>query len=229
MKTPESLLEATRLFVTVDDAHTYLASLRWPDGRVPCPSCGCTENYYLATQRRWKCKACKRQFSVKVGTIFEDSPIGLDKWLLGVWLITNAKNGISSCELARDLEVTQKTAWFMLHRIRLSMQTGNFEKLSGTVEIDETYVGGENRNRHKNKKRAVGFGGKAIVVGFLERGGKCAGACCAQRDPANASRTNSGYRDSRLEGLYRRAAFVQQTERRLPARNDKSLRGVCSR
>lgn len=176
MKHPESLIEATRLFSTPEKAHEYLKSLRWPDGVVGCPTCGNTEHYYLATQKRWKCKACKRQFSVKVGTIFEDSPISLDKWLIAVWLIVNAKNGISSCELSRSLEVTQKTAWFMLHRIRLAMQMGTFEKLSGEVEVDESYIGGKARNMHHGPRRRLhskgGGMGKAIAMGFLERGGR---------------------------------------------------------
>jgi len=139
---PQSLLEATRMFSTPEKAHAYLAKLRWPDGRIGCPSCGCIENYYLATQHRWKCKACKRQFSVKVGTIFEDSPISLDKWLIALWLIVNCKNGISSYELARGIGVTQKSAWFMNHRIRLALQAGSFDKISGEVQVDETLIGG---------------------------------------------------------------------------------------
>lgn len=176
MKTPQSLLEATRLFSDADKAHEYLAKLRWPDGVVPCPKCGKQEHYWLANQRRWKCKSCKKQFSVKVGTIFEDSPLGLDKWLVAVWLITNAKNGISSCEISRALEVTQKTAWFMLHRIRLAMRQGSFEKLVDDVEADETYIGGKARNMHKHvreeKITGRGVAGKAIVLGVLERDGQ---------------------------------------------------------
>ena len=176
MKTPQSLLEASRMFSNPDTAHEYFRHMRWPDGVVPCPDCGCKECYYLATQKRWKCKECRRQFSVKVGTIFEKSPLGLDKWLLALWLITNAKNGISSCEVARSLEVTQKTAWFMLHRIRYAMQTGSLE-LKDHVEVDETYIGGKARNMHvsKRKEKIKGTGGagsgKAVVVGMLERGG----------------------------------------------------------
>lgn len=176
MRDPQSLLEATRLFSDKDAAHAYLRDLRWPDGFVPCPACGCTENWFLAKQLRWKCKLCKKQFSVKVGTIFEDSPLGLDKWLIAVWLITNAKNGISSCEIARSLEVTQKTAWFMLHRIRLAMQNGSIEKLADDVEVDETYIGGKARNMHKQirERKITGTGGKdkAVVMGMLERGGQ---------------------------------------------------------
>ena len=131
---------------------------------------------FLATRRIWKCRDCAKQFSVKVGTIFEDSALGLDKWLPAFWMIVNAKNGISSCEFARALGVTQKTAWFMLHRIRLAMQNGSMDKLSGEVEADETYIGGKARNMHvTNKQQArtgTGGTGKEIVMGLLERGGK---------------------------------------------------------
>jgi hypothetical protein len=132
---------------------------------------------YLAKQQRWQCskKHPKRQFSVKVGTIFEDSPIPLEKWLPAVWLLANCKNGVSSYEVGRDLDVTQKTAWFMLHRIRRAMQQGSFEKLSGQIEADETYIGGLARNMHKDKKAkkitGTGGSGKAIVMGLLERHG----------------------------------------------------------
>jgi transposase-like protein len=176
VNTPKSLLEATRLFSNPETAHAYLRDLRWPDGVIPCPTCGNTSHYYLANQRRWKCKVCKKQFSVKVGTIFEDSPLPLDKWLLAVWLITNAKNGISSCEIHRALEVTQKTAWFMLHRIRLAMQNGSLDKLADEVEVDETYIGGKSRNMHKSvrakKITGSGMNDKAAVFGMLERGGE---------------------------------------------------------
>ena len=138
---PSSLLEAIRYFSDLDVANDFVAQLRWPDGPF-CPRCGCTEYSYVSTRRLWKCKGCKKQYSVKVGTIFEDSPIGLEKWLPAVWLLTVCKNGISSYELHRALGVTQKTAWFMLHRIRKAMQTGSFMKLSGEVEVDETFIGG---------------------------------------------------------------------------------------
>lgn len=117
----------------------------------------------------WKGRACKKQFSVKVGTIFENSPIGLDKWLAAIWMIANCKNGVSSYEIHRSIGVTQKTAWFMMHRIRLAMQTGSFEKLSGEVEVDETYIGGLARNMHKSKRAekitGTGTSGKVAVMG----------------------------------------------------------------
>src|SRR3954467_13156135 len=172
---PETLLEAIRYFADRDVANDFVASLRWPDGPV-CPGCGGVEYSYLTTRRLWKCKECKKQTSVKVGTIFEDSALGLDKWLPAVWLIANSKNGISSHELARALGITQKSAWFMLHRIRLAMQTGSFDKLDGEVEVDETYIGGKARNMHKSvrdRKTAEGWGtGKAIAFGMRQRGGE---------------------------------------------------------
>jgi transposase-like protein len=148
----------------------------WANG-VVCLTCGSDKVSFLKNQLRWQCSVhhTKRQFSVKVGTIFEDSPIGLDKWLAAMWLILNAKNGISSCEIARALGVTQKTAWFMLHRIRLAQQGKHGGKLSGEVEIDESMIGGKSRNMHKAKRARVitGTGGKdkTVVMGMLERGG----------------------------------------------------------
>lgn len=146
---PQPLLEAIRYFSDPDVCLEFVANLRWPNGAA-CPTCGSTEVRFLATRRTWECKSKhpKKQFSVRVGTIFEDSPIGLDKWLAAVWMIANDKNGISSYEVARGIGVTQKSAWFMLHRIRLAMQTGTFEKLSGEVEADETLVGGKAKNMH---------------------------------------------------------------------------------
>ena len=171
---PTTLIEAIRYFSDLDVATDFVAELRWPNGPV-CPRCEGTEHSYLTTRRVWKCKGCKKQFSVKVGTVFEDSPLGLDKWLPAVWLIANSKNGISSHELGRALGVTQKSAWFILHRIRLAMQTGTFEKLSGTVEVDETFIGGKARNMHARvrKQRITGTGGKdkSAVLGMIERGG----------------------------------------------------------
>src|SRR5277367_2394602 len=132
-KTPTSLQEAMIHFADEQVCIDTVAQLRWPNGPA-CPTPDCEAAiYYMPSQRRYKCRTCKKQFSIKVGTIFEDSPIGLDKWLPAAWLIINCKNGVSSYEIARDLGVTQKTAWFMLHRIRLAMQCGTFEKLSGVV------------------------------------------------------------------------------------------------
>jgi transposase-like protein len=172
---PTNLIGAVRYFADRDVATEFVAKLRWPDGPV-CPRCDGREHSYLSTRRIWKCKSCKKQFSVKLGTIFEDSPLGLDKWLPAVWLIANSKNGISSHELGRALGITQKSAWFMLHRIRLAMQTGTFSKFSGEVEVDETFIGGRARNMHGRvrKQRITGTGGmnKTAVLGMIERGGK---------------------------------------------------------
>ena len=170
---PQTLLQAVRYFADIDVATTYFADIRWPQGPV-CPKCAGLDHSYLTTRRVWKCKACKKQFSVKVGTIFEDSPLGLDKWLPAVWLAANSKNGISSYELGRALGITQTSAWFMLHRIRLAMQTGSFDKLDGEVEVDETLIGGKARNMHKHvrARKITGTGGKdkTAVVGTLKRG-----------------------------------------------------------
>ena len=174
---PQNLTDAIRYFSDEDRCIAYMVSRRWPDGIVKCPICGSAKVHYLANQRRWKCSNGhdRRQFSVKVGTIFEDSPLSLTKWLPAVWLIGNCKNGISSCEVARDLHVCQKTAWFMLHRIRFAMQRGTFEKMggSGPVEADETMIGGLARFMHKDKKAVkitgTGGAGKELVVGLLDR------------------------------------------------------------
>lgn len=174
MDKPQTLQQAILHFGDKDIAHRYLVDLRWSDGIV-CPHCQSNEQHsYTTTRRVWRCKVCRKEFSVKVGTIFESSPISLCKWLPAVWMIANAKNGISSCEIARALGVTQKTAWFMLHRIRTAMQSGTFEKLSGEIEADETYIGGKIENMHewdKLRKGVQGRGsvGKAIVFGLLER------------------------------------------------------------
>jgi transposase-like protein len=180
MKAPTTLQEAIVYFADADNCLGYMVAHRWPNG-VVCPTCGRTDVSFLATQRKWQCKSAhaKRQFSAKVGTIFEESPLGLEKWLPAVWLITGAKNGISSCEVARSLGVTQKTAWFMLHRIRLAMQSGSLLKLGGgggVVEADESFIGGKSRNMHKNvrARRITKTGGadKAMAFGILERGGQ---------------------------------------------------------
>jgi transposase-like protein len=170
---PKTLKECISYFADAERAHKFLMLMRWPDGVVKCPTCGSKEVSYLTTRRVWKCKHehAQRQFSVKVGTVMEDSPIKLDNWLCAFWLIANAKNGISSYELARAIGVTQKTAWFMLHRVRLAMHVAEpIEKLTGTVEADETFIGARARNLHKNKKTGkTGTVGKTAVFGLLER------------------------------------------------------------
>jgi transposase-like protein len=165
MKYPETLIEAARYFSNPGVCIEHIAALRWPNG-VVCPTCGRVDVSYLETQKRWQCKSrhAKRQFSVKVGTIFEDSPLGLDKWLPAVWMIINAKNGVSSYEISRALGVTQKTAWFMDHRIRAAMEYGSFDKkLDSPVEADETYIGGKTR---EDKGR---FNNKTAIVGVVEK------------------------------------------------------------
>ena len=170
---PKTLLEAVRYFSDPDTALGCMVAIRWPDG-ISCPRCESTEYSFVKTRRIWICKGCKKHFSVKIGTIMEDSPIGLDKWLSAIWLIVNAKNGISSYEIHRSIGVTQKSAWFMLHRIRKAMQTGTFNKLSGSVEVDETYIGGKARNMHFSKRKNLGARdtGKVAVMGLLERHGE---------------------------------------------------------
>ena len=183
---PKTLQQAIIYFSEPQNCLDYLVARRWPDG-VICPTCGRDDVRFLVNQRKWQCKSVhkQRQFSAKVGTIFEDSPLGLDKWLAAVWMVVNNKNGKSSYEMARDLGVTQKSAWFMEHRIRLAMQTGSFLKqLQGQVEVDETYIGGKARNMHRSKlgKRVAEFAtpytgrnqniGKVAVMGLLERHGE---------------------------------------------------------
>lgn len=185
-ETPKTLQEAIIYFGNIDNCLAYLVARRWPDG-VTCPTCGRDDVKFLANQKKWQCKSVhpRRQFSAKVGTIFEDSPLGLDKWLTAVWLITSCKNGISSYEVSRALGVTQKSAWFMVHRIRLAMQTGSFaKKLCGQVEVDETFIGGKARNMHRSvvARRVAEFAtpltgrnqniGKVAVMGLLERHGE---------------------------------------------------------
>jgi hypothetical protein len=172
---PTSLVEAVRYFADQDVCLNLLVSLRWPNG-VICPTCGSREVSFLSTRRLWKCKQQhpQQQFSIKRGSIFEDSPLSLDKWLVALWLVVNCKNGVSSYEVARDLQVTQQTAWFMLHRLRLVMQNGAFEKMSGQVEADETLIGGKARFMHKARKERIlkhgrGSAGKTVVMGLLER------------------------------------------------------------
>jgi transposase-like protein len=178
MDSKTTLRDAILYFADFEHCRQFMMELRWPDGVVKCPHCGSERVTWLAKARVWKCYGNHPQprFSLKTGTIFEDSPISLEKWLPATWLVTNCKNGISSYEVHRGLGVTQKTAWFMLHRIRLAMQDGNFNKLGGEVEVDETFIGGKARNMYRAKREAkiTGTGGKAkeVVFGMVERGGK---------------------------------------------------------
>lgn len=182
VKQPKTLQEAILYFGDCQNCHDYMVNLRWPDGEVACPHCGSNDVDYLPSAKVFKCFSkpahAKAKFSLKVGTIFEDSPMGLDKWLPVMWMVVNCKNGVSSWEIHRSMGVSQKTAWFMLQRCRLAMQdelTGG--KLSGEIEVDETFIGGKARNMHKNDRRRQnlkggGSAGKAIVLGILEREGK---------------------------------------------------------
>lgn len=180
---PKTLMEAVRYFADADRTLATMVALRWPDG-VHCPTCGRTDVRFIATRRLWECKEKhpRRQFSAKVGTIFEDSPLPLDKWFVAVWSIANCKNGISSYELGRAIGVTQKSAWHMLHRIRLAMEIGSLEKLGGDVEVDETFIGGKGENRHKGHARSYGIQGKVAVIGAVERQGKAVAAVIQRTD-----------------------------------------------
>jgi len=171
---PKTLIQAVKYFSDPDTALGCMVAIRWPDGVITCPRCDSQRHSFVKTRRTWICLACKKHFSVKLGTIMEDSPIGLDKWLTAIWLIVNAKNGISSYEIHRSVGVTQKSAWFLLHRIRKAMQTGSFKKFAGEIEVDETFIGGLARNMHENKRKHLGTGkvGKVAVMGLLERHGE---------------------------------------------------------
>jgi transposase-like protein len=174
---PKTLQEAIIYFSDPDVALNFAVSIRWPDG-VKCPRCGSSHISFTAKRRVWTCEDCpkRQQFSVKVGTIMEDSPLKLDKWLTAIWLISSAKNGISSYEIHRALGISQKTAWFLGHRIRLALQSGSLEKMSGEVEVYDTDIDGKARSMNAKQKRKRGRGtggtGKAIVMGLLQRHAK---------------------------------------------------------
>jgi len=178
METPDTLRDPIIWFSDFEHCRQFMVELRWVAGAVKCPRCGSTKVTWLAKARVWKCYAKHERptFTLKTGTIFEDSPVPLEKWLTAAWMIISCKNGVSSYEIHRGLGVTQKTAWFMLHRIRLAMQETGFNKLGGEVEVDETFIGGKARNMHKDKRARVitGTGGKdkEIAIGMVERGGK---------------------------------------------------------
>jgi transposase-like protein len=182
MKDPKTLQEAIQFFSDFDHCREFMIAVRWPDGKVRCPYCNAEKVTYLEKARLYRCYGDhpKQKFSLKVGTVFEDSPIALEKWLLACWMLVNCRNGVSSYEIHRAVGVTQKSAWFMLHRIRLAMQQNSFVKLGGgmsEVEVDETFIGGKARNMHKSvrQRRITGPGGhskdKVMVLGMMERGG----------------------------------------------------------
>jgi transposase-like protein len=190
MSTHATLRDAILYFADFEHCRSFMVELRWPDGKVKCPTCGAEKVTWLAKQRVWKCYAGHQRptFSLKTGTLFEDSPIALEKWLPATWMLLNSKNGISSWELHRALGVTQKTAWFMLQRIRLATQSNSFLKLGGEgneVEVDETFIGGKSRNMHADKREEKIHGrgpeGKAIVAAVLERGGTVRARVCTTR------------------------------------------------
>lgn len=189
MGTPQTLQQAIIYFSDADRCFRYATYLRWEKGAITCPRCGSDKHSFISTRRHWFCKGCKKQFTIKIGTVMEDSPIGLDKWMGAMWMLANCKNGISSYEIHRALKVTQKTAWFMLQRIRFAMQEDDSKPMSGIVEMDETFVGGKIKNMHA-KKRAKAlaapetFKGKTIVVGMLERGGRVRAGVVAERTKA---------------------------------------------
>jgi transposase-like protein len=174
---PNTLQNAILYFANPDNCREYLVAHRWPDG-VTCPRCGSTKVLFQPKYNRWQCgsKHDLRQFTSKTGTIFEESPLGLDKWLLAMWQVVNCKNGVSSYEIAKAIGVTQKSAWFMDHRIRCALGMVPTDKLTGEVEADETFIGGKARNMHvsKRQRRITGTGGKdkTAVMGIMERGGK---------------------------------------------------------
>jgi len=181
MDAPKTLQQAIVYFADLDRAFEFAKRFRWPDGNVVCPRCGKAKHSFLKTRRLWFCYVCQKQFSLKLGTVFEDSALGLDKWMTGFWMLVNCKNGVSSCELARSLGITQKAAWFMLQRLRLALRDDFFGSKLGTgpdseIEVDETFIGGKARNMHlsERKRRITGTGvkDKTAVMGILERGGK---------------------------------------------------------
>ena len=172
---PKTLMSAIRYFSDPEVTHNLLVNLRWPTG-VCCPTCGRTDVRYISTRRLWECKEkhAKRQFSARVGTILEDSPLPLDKWFVGIWMVANCKNGVSSYEFSRAAGITQKSAWFLLHRVRLAMRAGSIMKMDGDVEADETFIGGKSEFMHKNRRKKVignarGHTGKEVVMGILRR------------------------------------------------------------
>jgi transposase-like protein len=231
MEQPSTLQEAIVYFADPETCNDFLAGLRWTDGKVLCPYCGSEKVFYLASQNRYKCygKHPKSQFSLKVGTIFEDSSISLDKWLCAVWLVVNCKNGISSCEMARSLGVTQKSAWFMNHRIRMALHDGSIGKASGHIEADETFIGGNARNMHiaQRRRRITGTGGKdkTPVLGIMQRGGKVR-TVVVPNGKEKILQTKLEARRSRFCALHRFPFLVRRTRRRVRPQGHGARRTV---
>lgn len=230
-KFPKTLVEAVRYFADEAVCRDFLAQLRWPHG-VRCIACDSDQVGFIATRSLWRCKACRKEFSVKKGTIFEDSPIPLSKWLPAMWLYSAGKKGRSSHQLARDLGVTQKTAWFIGHRIRLAMETEDFGPFSGEVEADETIFGGKDRFKHKHLRRGL-WGpqvGKVAVMGLLERHGEGRSQVRAKMVPTRRKgilqAEGPPARRPGLDAHHRRAGVVCRTRRGLRSRGHRPLRGV---
>ena len=210
---PKTLQEATVIFNDADTCREYIVPRRWADG-VVCPTCGSTKVKFQPQHNRWQCSARhpRRQFTLKTGTVMEDSPLGLDKWMMAMWLVASNRNGVSSWELHRALGITQKSAWFLLHRIRLAMQDElNGGNLGGEVEVDETFIGGKARNMHadrkervmKGKKGGPVGGAKAVVLGMLERRGKVRATVVADRQKTTMQEHVRANVDSRLSDYVR--------------------------
>ena len=214
--TPQTLMQAVKHFADPDICHEFVASLRWPEG-VACPYCQSKNIGHIKSRRMFQCIDCRKQFSVKVGSIFEDSPLGLDKWLCAIWMVANCKNGISSYEVHRDLGITQKSAWHMLHRIRLAMDANSFENASGTVEVDETFVGGKAKNMHRSQRdrriKGTGHAGKVIVLAILERGGKVHTEVVPSIRRTKLDPDCQGAGRKWLSGQYRRPADLRELAR----------------
>lgn len=226
LKDVKTLQQAILHFSDYENCRSLMMQLRWPDGKVKCPRCDSPRVTYLVKARVWKCYGRHKSstFSLKTGTIFEDSPLGLDKWLAALWLLVNCKNGISSCEVATDLGITQKSAWFMMHRLRFALKEGGFGLLRGEVEADETVIGRKARNMHiSERKRRITLTGpknKTAVMGILERGGKIRTNCGCESAEARDSARGQKERDGRCGALHRSAPFLQRTRTRARAQGD---------